>query len=164
MNKHMQKYPKRPHCFDDAIRAKAAELWVRENNNVADEEGLEDIKNLLSQADPRHDGFELGKFIENDTTVEVDLELCNLLDDFGRIVRHLAEEAEKEWEKINKIEPPYPKGTKVKFKYGREEGVGVIHSVHTHLPATYWISHETRKILGKPLVRFEDVEAIEEDL
>lgn len=163
MNKHMQKYPKRPHRFDDAIRAKAAELWAERNRNIADEEDLEEIRKYLLWADIRYDGFELGKMIEDFTSIEVDLELCNSLDEFGSIARYLAIDAEKEWEKINKIEPPYPIGTKVKFKYGEKEGTGVIRRVYHNLPATYCISSEMPKMVGTPLVRFEDVEAIEEE-
>lgn len=164
MNKHMQKYPPRP-VINDNIRREAAKNWVQENIPHDDEEVKEALQELLvANASLGDDGFELGKKVENETTITVDFQLCEALDNFSSCLLRVYRMAEKAWVENNHIEPPYPVGTHIYYSSGFSKQRGVITAVYEYAPAKYLIKDDDACEGTNFIISFEDVEAVREEL
>jgi hypothetical protein len=103
----------------------------------------------------RMDGYELAKALERNAFWDIDVALVDDLDNMQSAVDQLLQEAEREWARINNIQPPLPIGSEITR--------GVITAVSTHYPATYNVKERGCTQDGRfLLVKFEHAISIDQ--
>lgn len=154
---------KRPKLEDCAIVAEGVNAFVDANPSKWGQYRADLIDWMVKNWN-HQSAYELAKAMERDgwTISENDL------DEIGLVYDHISDahkKAQIDWLSRNKITAPFPAGTYVKFKHGRQELTGVIkeREAYSSRFGQYVIAVDEQFNYGKgcPIVNWEDVEACE---
>ncbi len=101
-------------------------------------------------------GYQLAKVMDDKHGWEISSYDVEQLDGLDSVIRHKLSAARKDWAAKWNIQPPYPVGTRLKLRLGKE---GVINSIYAHEGATYEVKEDgctngKRRIL----IKFEDAQ------
>jgi len=143
--------PPRPAKFSpEIIAAVAARLLPSVQEHLGEDangEELADLKSALGDCsyDAHWEGYKLAKCLDSHYYWgdACDTQLCEILDNAETIAHKIVQLAVSEWVKANKIEPPYPVGTAVKFTSGWNKLTGKIAAIN-YGTAEYTVQEDGR--------------------
>lgn len=141
-----------------AARAIAIELKKAGEIDCPVEEAAADI----AKHGRRHmDGYELAKALDDYAHWSCKMGTAEVLDGFSGTADEEIKAAQQEWAEANSVKPPFPVGTRVIARWGREDHAGTIDEIFTHGVAQYCVKADTETGTSRMVVNFEDVRAIE---
>lgn len=151
----------RPHQLTDTIRMKIAREIAQElydHDHINGEKSIIPCANdIANNALTSMDGYELARELEERCGWIPTLEIAQILDNYSDSARIAIDELQKEWVIQNNIQPPYPVGTRVLVKRGRDKRCGVIVEIHKYGPAKYVVRLDGQSATTGAIVNFEDV-------
>lgn len=111
------------------------------------------------------DGYELAKNLDDREGWEINAHLVEYLDSHSFTLANYRDAWLKQWLVDNKVEPPFPPGTRVKYCHGQKSGT--ITGIYEYRPACYLIKDDNdpdanTERCRRAVVWWDQVEPIEE--
>lgn len=159
--------PKRPIILTDEMKQRAARQVaeaLRKFGHIEESQIDDSVRDIARVGYAHMDGYQLAKALDERCYWDCDMSMLDELDTWSSAAKLEIKAAQQKWVEDNKIEPPFPVGTRVIARWGGEDHTGTIDEVYAHGVAQYAVkvdndSDPTRRII----VDFEDARAEQVD-